>query len=136
MILKVKGEKMIKKAINSTKAPAAVGPYSHSYLVGETLYVSGQLGLDPVSGELAEGVKAQARQALKNLTAILDAAEMNEKNIVKTTIFLSDMGDFGVVNEIYAEYFHALSEFPARSCVQVAALPKNAAFEMEAIAVK
>lgn len=127
---------MIKKAINSTKAPAAVGPYSHSYLVGETLYVSGQLGLDPVSGELAEGVKAQARQALKNLTAILDAAEMNEKNIVKTTIFLSDMGDFGVVNEIYAEYFHALSEFPARSCVQVAALPKNAAFEMEAIAVK
>lgn len=127
---------MNKKAINASKAPAAVGPYSHSYLAGETLYISGQLGLDPVTGELAEGVLAQAKQALKNLNAILETAEMSEKNIVKTTIFLSDMGDFGVVNEIYAEYFNALTEFPARSCVQVAGLPKGAAFEMEAIAVK
>ncbi|MGL4605869.1 MAG: RidA family protein [Eubacteriaceae bacterium] len=127
---------MNKKAINSSNAPAAVGPYSHSYLVGETLYISGQLGLDPITGEMAAGVEAQARQALKNLSAILETAGLTERNIVKTTIFLSDMADFALVNEIYADYFKDVKEFPARSCVQVAALPKNGAFEMEAIAVK
>lgn len=127
---------MNKKAINSNKAPAAAGPYSHACLAGETLYISGQLGLDPDSGILAEGIEAQAKRGLSNLSAILETAAMTRANIIKTTIFLADMGDFGAVNAIYADYFKDLQEYPARSCVQVAALPKAALFEMEAIAVK
>lgn len=127
---------MKKEAIIADKAPAAVGPYSHAYLVGETLYTSGQLGLIPETGELAEGVAEQTKRGLDNLNAVLESAGFSRKDIVKTTIFLADMADFAVVNDIYAEFFEGLAEYPARSCVQVAALPKAALFEVEAIAVK
>ena len=122
------------KMISAKNAPAAVGPYSHAVLAGTTLYTSGQLGLDPVSGELAAGVEAQAKQALENLRAVLETAGMDFQDVTKTTVFLSDMGDFAAINAIYAQYF--TGEAPARSCVQVAALPKGAAFEIEAVAVK
>lgn len=127
---------MKKEAIIADKAPAAVGPYSHAYLVGETLYTSGQLGLIPETGELAEGVAEQTKRGLDNLNAVLESAGFSRKDIVKTTIFLADMADFAVINDIYAEFFEGLAEYPARSCVQVAALPKAALFEVEAIAVK
>mgnify|MGYP000821582739 FL=1 len=110
------------------------GGFVHAVLAGNTLYTSGQLGLDPVSGELAAGVEAQAKQALENLRAVLETAGMDFQDVTKTTVFLSDMGDFAAINAIYAQYF--TGEAPARSCVQVAALPKGAAFEIEAVAVK
>ena len=115
-------------------APAAVGPYSHAVKAGKVLYVSGQLGLDPVTGELVEGVEAQARIALANLKTVLEAAKMGLDDVVKTTIFLKDMGDFAAINAIYAEVFGETK--PARSCVAVAALPKGGLFEIEAIARK
>ncbi len=115
-------------------APAAVGPYSHAVKAGKTLYISGQLGLDPASGALADGVEAQARQALKNLAAVLAAADMSMEDVVKTTVFLADMGDFAAINKIYAEAFGDTK--PARSCVAVKELPKGGAFEIEAIARK
>lgn len=119
--------------ISAPNAPAAVGPYCHAKLCGDTLYCSGQLGLVPETGVLAEGLEAQARQALDNLGAVLAAAGMDYSNVAKTTVFLSDMGNFAAVNAIYAEYFPG--EPPARSCVQ-AVLPKGGLVEVEAIAVK
>lgn len=113
-------------------APAAVGPYSHAVKAGKVLYTSGQLGLDPVTGELVEGVEAQARVALSNLKAVLAAAKMEMEDVVKTTVFLKDMGDFAAINAIYAEAFGDTK--PARSCVAVASLPKGGLFEIEAIA--
>ncbi|MEG1619095.1 MAG: RidA family protein [Eubacterium sp.] len=124
---------MKKNIINANNAPAAVGPYSHGSKAGNVIYISGQLGLDPVSGEMAENVEAQAERGFANLKTILETAGAGFENIVKTTVFLTDMNDFAVVNEIYAKYF--TSDYPARSCVQVTALPKNGAFEIEAIAV-
>lgn len=120
--------------ITAPAAPAAVGPYCHAKLAGNTLYTSGQLGLIPATGELPQGVEAQASQALDNLTAVLAAAGMTCADVVKTTVFLADMGDFAAINAIYAKYFPG--EAPARSCVQAAALPKGALFEIEAVAVK
>ncbi len=122
------------KTITAQNAPAAVGPYCHAKLAGNTLYTSGQLGLIPATGELPQGVEAQAAQALENLKAVLAAAGMDCADVVKTTVFLADMGDFAAVNAIYAQYFPG--EAPARSCVQAAALPKGALFEIEAVAVK
>ena len=122
------------KTVSAANAPAAVGPYCHAKLAGNTLYTSGQLGLIPATGELPQGVEAQARQALDNLTAVLAAAGMTCADVVKTTVFLADINDFAAINAIYAEYF--TDEAPARSCVQVAALPKGALFEVEAIAVR
>lgn len=122
------------KTITAPKAPAAVGPYCHAKLAGNTLYTSGQLGLIPATGELPNGVEAQATQALENLAAVLEAAGMSLADVVKTTVFLADINDFAAINAIYAKYFPA--EPPARSCVQVAALPKDALFEIEAIAVR
>ena len=119
--------------ITAAGAPAAVGPYCHAKLCGNTLYCSGQLGLDPATGALAQGVEAQAVQALDNLGAVLRAAGMDYCDVAKTTVFLSDMGNFAAVNEIYARYFPG--EPPARSCVQ-AVLPKGGLVEVEAIAVK
>ena len=124
----------MKKAVNASNAPAAVGPYVHAVEAGEMVFTSGQLGLDPVSGELPEGVEAQTHQSLKNLEAVLKAAGSDFDHVVKTTVFLDDMGDFTTVNGIYAEYFKG--EVPARSCVEVAKLPKGALVEIEAIAVK
>lgn len=123
-----------KKAINADKAPAAVGPYVHAVEAGGLIFTSGQLGLDPTSGALPQGVGAQARQALENLGAVLEAAGSDFAHVVKTTVFLDDINDFTAVNEIYAEFFHG--EVPARSCVEVAKLPKGGLVEIEAIAVK
>ena len=126
---------MKKQVLNSPKAPAAVGPYSHSVLVERNIqFISGQLGLDPETMALKEGVEAQAVQALENLGSILKEARMDYSNIVKTTVFLKNMSDFPKVNEIYANYFK--ENPPARSCVAVAELPLGALYEVEAIAVK
>ena len=122
------------KIIDAPNAPAAVGPYCHARLVDGTLYTSGQIGLIPDTGELAQGVEAQATQALDNLKAVLRAAGMGMEDVVKTTVFLADIGDFAAINAIYAEYFPG--DPPARSCVQAAALPKGALFEIEAVAAK
>jgi 2-iminobutanoate/2-iminopropanoate deaminase len=122
------------QTISAANAPAAVGPYCHAKLCGNTLYASGQLGLDPVTGLLAEGVEAQAHQALKNLGAVLAEAGMDYSDVVKTTVFLADINDFAAINAIYAQYFQG--EPPARSCVAVAALPKGGLFEIEVVAVK
>ena len=122
------------KTITAPNAPAAVGPYCHAKLAGSTLYTSGQLGLDPATGALAQGVEAQARQALENLGAVLHAAGMDYADVTKTTVFLADMGDFAAINAIYAEFF--TGETPARSCVAVKELPKGGLFEIEAVAVK
>ncbi len=124
----------MRETISAKNAPAAVGPYVHAVKVGDTVYTSGQLGLIPETGELAEGVEAQAEQALKNLEAVLIAAGMSLGNVVKTTVFLADINDFAVINKIYAKYF--TGETPARSCVQAGALPKGGLFEIEAIACK
>ena len=122
------------KTITTAGAPAAVGPYCHAKLAGNTLYCSGQLGLAPETGALAEGVEAQAKQALENLGVILKEAGMDFSDVVKTTVFLADINDFAAINAIYADYFKV--EPPARSCVEVAALPKGGLFEIEAVAVK
>ena len=124
----------IMKRIATTNAPAALGPYAQAVDTGDTVYCSGQLGLDPATGALAEGVQAQTHQALKNLQAVLQEAGLTLDNVVKTTVFVQDLGDFGTVNEIYGTYFHG--GFPARSCVQIAALPKGALVEIECIAVR
>ena len=119
------------KTITAQNAPAAVGPYCHAKLAGGTLYTSGQLGLVPETGKLAEGIEGQAHQSLKNLGSILKEAGMDYADVVKTTCFLADMGDFGAFNEVYARYFTGK---PARSCVAVRELPKGLLCEIEAIA--
>ena len=125
---------MARETINAKNAPAAVGPYVHAVKAGNTLYTSGQLGLIPETGVLPEGVEAQAKQAMENLKAVVEAAGMTMADIVKTTVFLADINDFAAVNAIYASYF--TGDSPARSCVQVAQLPKAGLVEVEAIAVK
>ena len=120
--------------VSTPNAPAALGPYSQAVDTGSTVYCSGQLGLDPATGNLADGVQAQTHQALKNLQAVLNEAGLSLDNVVKTTVFVQDLADFGTVNEIYVTYYHG--GFPARSCVQIAALPKNALVEIECIAVR
>ena len=125
---------MANKCVNSPFAPAAVGPYSHSVLAGDTLYISGQLGIDPALGAMKETVTDQATQALVNLGAILKESGMDYSNVVKTTVFLKSMGDFAAINAIYGEYFS--SNPPARSCVAVAELPLGGLFEVEAVAVR
>lgn len=120
--------------VSTPNAPAALGPYSQAVDTGSTVYCSGQLGLDPATGNLADGVQAQTHQALKNLQAVLNEAGLSLDNVVKTTVFVQDLADFSTVNEIYGTYFHG--GFPARSCVQIAALPKNALVEIECIAVR
>jgi 2-iminobutanoate/2-iminopropanoate deaminase len=123
-----------KQIIVAEKAPQAIGPYSHAVKAGNLLYTSGQLGMDPVSGVLVEGgVEAEARQALVNLGYILNAAGCNYENVIKTLVFLKDINDFARVNAIYGEFFK--ENPPARSAVQVAALPKGAAIEIEAVAI-
>lgn len=124
----------MKKSINAQGAPAAVGPYVHAVEANGFIFTSGQLGLIPESGTLPEGVEAQAHQSLKNLAAVLEAAGSDLDHVVKTSVFLEDINDFAKVNEVYAQYFK--HEVPARSCVQVAKLPKGGLVEIEVIAVK
>ncbi len=124
----------MKKNINVPGAPAAVGPYSHAVKANGFLYVSGQLGLDPVTGTLAEGIEAQTRQSLENIKTIVEGCGSDLAHVIKTGIFLADINDFSKVNEIYAEYFS--DEKPARSCVEVANLPKGGLVEIEVIAIE
>lgn len=125
----------MKKQIATDKAPAALGPYSQAILAGDTLYASGQVPIDPATGNLVgDSIEAQAKQVFDNLRQVLAAADMDFANVVKTTVFLTDLANFGTVNEIYAEYF--VEPYPARSCVQIAALPKGSLLEVELVAVK
>jgi 2-iminobutanoate/2-iminopropanoate deaminase len=123
---------MTRQAISTAGAPGAIGPYSQAISIDGLLFCSGQLGLDPISGELLEGVEAQADRSLRNLTAVLDAAGLTWADVVKTTIFLVDMGDFTAVNGVYGSYMP--DPPPARSTVAVAALPKGGLVEIEAVA--
>ncbi len=123
---------MTRQSISTAGAPAAIGPYSQAVSTDGLVFCSGQLGLDPETGELAQGVEAQADRALRNLAAVLDAAGLTLADVLKTTIFLADMGDFAAVNAVYAR--HMPDPPPARSTVQVAALPKAGLVEIEAIA--
>ncbi len=124
----------MKKIIASPHAPKAVGPYSQAVADGSTLYLSGQLPIDASTGKMPEGIEAQTRQSLENLGHILREAGYDFSNVVKTTVLLQSIGDFGAMNGVYAEYF--TSEMPARVCYQVAALPMGALVEIDAIAVK
>ena len=124
----------MKKQIATTKAPGAIGPYSQGIDVGSIVFVSGQIPVDPATGAIAEGITAQTTQSLANVKAILDEAGLTVDNVVKTTVFLADMGDFTAMNEVYASVFTA--PFPARSAVAVKTLPKNVLVEIEVIAVR
>lgn len=117
--------------IHTSNAPAAIGPYSQAVKVGNLLFTSGQIALDPATGNVvAGGIAEQTAQIMKNLTAVVEAAGGKMENVVKTTCFLADMADFGVFNEVYAQY---ITEKPARSCVAVKTLPKNVLAEVEVI---
>ncbi|WP_159722303.1 RidA family protein [Enterococcus sp. CSURQ0835] len=125
---------MSKKMINSSQVPAPVGPFSHSVGTDDFLFISGQLGIDPATGKLPADVLAQAKQSFKNFDAILKEAGMTASDVVKTTVFLTDMNDFAAINEVYADYFGDWK--PARSCYAVKSLPAGGDFEIEAIAAK
>ena len=120
--------------INTDKAPAAIGPYSQAIRIEDTLFTSGQLGIDPATGKLAEGVQAQTEQSLRNIAAILEEGSFARTDVVKTTVYIKDMGDFAAVNEIYSAFFG--DHKPARSCVEVARLPKDGLVEIEVVAMK
>jgi len=123
----------MKTAISTSKAPAAIGPYSQAIQVGNQVYTSGQLPIDPATGSFPEGgIKEQTRQSLKNVQAILESAGLSMANVVKTTVFLADMGDFADMNAVYSEFF--TEPYPARSAVAVKTLPKSAQIEIEVIA--
>ena len=121
-------------AVHTDKAPAAIGPYSQAVQAGNTIYVSGQLPIDPATGAFAgEDIASQTRQSLTNIKNILEAAGTDMKSVVKTTVLLADIGDFAAMNEVYAQFFEA--PYPARAAFQVAAVPKGALVEIEAVAV-
>lgn len=123
----------MKEAVRTAGAPAAIGPYSQAIRAGDWLYTAGQVALDPETGELRPGSAAeQAEQVLRNLSALLREAGLEPRHVVKTTIFLTDLADFGAVNEVYARFFE--EPYPARSTVQVAALPRGARVEIDLVA--
>jgi len=124
----------MKKAISTDKAPAAIGPYSQAIETNGFVFTSGVIPVNPATGEIPEGVEAQAEQAFSNLAALLEASGTSVEQVIKTTVFIKEMNDFGKINEIYAKYFTGV--FPARSCVEVARLPKDVLLEVEAVAVK
>ena len=124
---------MNKTVIATPNAPGAIGPYSQGWTAGDLIFTSGQIPVDPATGAIAEGITAQAEQRCKNVGAILAAAGVGFENVVKTTCFLADMGDFAAFNEAYAKFF---TSKPARSCVAVRELPKGVLCEIEAIALK
>lgn len=120
------------KTVSADKAPAALGPYSQAQIVGNLVYTSGQIGVDPATGVAPEGIEAQAHQVFKNLCELLKAAGSDISKVVKTTVFIKNMDDFALVNSIYGQYF--TEPYPARSCVEVARLPKDLLVECEVIA--
>ena len=119
------------KEISTTNAPAAIGPYSQAIKVGNMLFTSGQIPVDPETGNIPDGVEAQAKQALTNIKNLIEASGADISNVIKTTVFIADMNDFAVINEIYSQFF--TKPYPARSCVEVARLPKDVLLEIEAI---
>ena len=125
----------MQKKISTTKAPGAIGPYSQAVEIDNLVYTSGQLGVDPATGELVEGVEAQTKMALENVKAVLAEAGLEMSSIIKSLVFITDMNDFGKVNGVYAQYING-DVLPARSCVQVAALPKGGLVEIEVLAKK
>ncbi|NCB04178.1 MAG: RidA family protein [Clostridia bacterium] len=125
----------MQKKINTAKAPGAIGPYSQAVEIEALVYTSGQLGICPESGALAEGVQAQTKQALENVKTILAEAGLGMNDIIKTLVFIADMNDFAAVNEVYAQYICG-DVLPARSCVEVSKLPKGGLVEIEVIAKK
>ena len=124
----------MQNVIKTDKAPGAIGPYSQAIEIGNFVFTSGQIPVNPATGEIPEGVEAQAEQAFTNIRELLAAAGTSIDNVIKTTVFIKDMNDFGKINEIYAKYF--TGSYPARSCVEVARLPKDVLIEIEAIAEK
>lgn len=124
----------MKKVISTNQAPAAIGPYSQAIEVNGMVFTSGQIPVNPATGEIPEGIEAQAEQVMKNVKNLLEAAGTSMDNVIKTTVFIKDMNDFTTINQIYAAYFEG--DCPARSCVEVARLPKDVLLEMEAIAIK
>lgn len=124
---------MSKKVISTSKAPAAIGPYSQANFINGVLYISGQIPIDPETGNLVDGIEKETHQVMKNLKAILEEAGMSFSNVVKATIFLKSMDDFATMNEIYASYLDA-NNYPARETVQVSCLPKNVSVEISMIA--
>ena len=124
----------MKKVIATTAAPGAIGPYSQAIDTGSFVYASGQIPINPATGEIPEGIEAQTKQSLANVCAILEAAGLTVDNVVKTTVFLSDMANFGPMNEVYASVFTA--PYPARSAVAVRELPKGVLVEIEVIAAR
>ena len=124
----------MKKIISTDKAPAAIGPYSQAIEVNNMVFTSGVIPVDPATGNIPEGSQAQAEQAFKNLSNLLEAAGTSTANVIKTTVFIKEMNDFGAINEVYAKYFP--EPYPSRSCVEVARLPKDVMLEVEAIATK
>lgn len=124
---------MDKTVISTTNAPGAIGPYSQGWVVGDMVFASGQIPVNPATGEIPEGIAAQTEQSCKNVAAIMEAAGVTMENVVKTTCFLAEIADFAAFNEVYAKYF---TSKPARSCVAVKDLPKGVLCEVEAIAVK
>lgn len=125
---------MGKKIITTDKAPAAIGPYSQAIEAGGFVFASGQIPVDPATGNIPDGIEAQAKQALTNVKNLMEASGLSMDNIVKTSVFIKDMNDFAKVNEVYASFFE--SDFPARSCVEVARLPKDVLIEVEVIAAR
>lgn len=125
----------MKSIVNTAKAPAAIGPYSQATEVNGLIITSGQLPLDPATGAFPEGIKAQTQQSLTNVKVILEEAGVTMDNVLKTTVFLSDMNNFGAMNEVYATFFTE-GQYPSRSAVQVARLPKDALVEIEVIAAR
>ena len=125
---------MKKEIISTKKAPSAIGPYSQGMTVGDYIFTSGQIPLNPENGQLVTEISKATVQVMENLSAVLEAAGSSLEKVIKTTIFLQDLNDFEKVNEIYGDYFK--DNLPARSCVQVAKLPKGATIEIEAIAIK
>ena len=124
----------MKTVIHTEKAPAAIGPYSQAIEINGMIYTSGVIPVNPATGEIPEGVEAQAEQAIGNLIQLLQAAQSGADRVVKTTVFIKDMNDFAKINEIYAKYF--TGDYPARSCVEVARLPKDVLIEIEVIAYR
>ena len=125
---------MEKKIVVTDKAPAAIGPYSQAVEIGGFVFASGQIPIDPATGNIPEGIEAQAKQALTNVANLLEAAGLKMADVVKTSVFIKNMDDFAKVNEIYATFFEG--DYPARSCVEVARLPKDVLIEVEVIAAR
>ncbi|WP_297438534.1 RidA family protein, partial [uncultured Clostridium sp.] len=122
----------MKEVISTSKAPGAIGPYSQGIKVGNLVFTSGQIPLNPTNGEMAETIEEQTKQALENIKAILEESGTCMDNVIKTTVFLTDLNDFTKMNDIYATYF--IGEKPARSAIEISKLPKDAKIEIEAIA--